>query len=96
MSDSERLKKKNLLLSYYAGNGNSNELSVTPSNNKNNALSSPSITTTNTTDNASFSSSNELYSVNTNHENTGESKDPYDINSTMFEADLFLKKMIRV
>ncbi len=120
MSDSERLKKKNLLLSYYtsgtvAASGNS-ELTINSSNYnssvKTNALSSPSIGTTNTTtDNTSFTSS-EFYSNNVANNNqqlqpgsnsnynaesyANESNSPYDINSTTFEADLFLRKTIKV
>lgn len=68
MSDElERMKKKTLLLNYYAQNGN---------NNNGDAVS--------TGDSSSPLNAN-------NH-----SRDPYDINTTSFEPDLYLKKLIKV
>lgn len=67
--DTERIKKKNLLLSYY---------------NQNNSLG------------AGDSIQNGSTMSNYNSEVQIHLKDPFDINSTSFEPDLFLKKLIKV
>jgi hypothetical protein len=67
MSDEDRIKRKNLLLSYYWEE--------------------------NKAQNGDSSSSISSFAINSN-ENS--SKDPYDINSSVFDSDSFLKKLIKV
>ena len=83
----ERMKKKNLLLSYYSNN------------NINQMADSSSITTT--ASSSSLNAPNPNLSSPTSKDsssNTGltnNTKDPLDINSTSFEPDLYLRKLIR-
>ena len=77
--DIERQKRKNLLLSYYSA-GNSNGTSLGSG-----SLVSGDTLSTVSNANSSFNS-NETPSVQ---------KDPHDINSSSFEPDLFLKRIIR-
>jgi len=99
----ERMKRKNLLQSYYAQNSGVGNVagagdSASIKNQTNTASSSSSSTLSNAT-NSSFNS-NEY--TNPNQMGTPASqiqihlKDPYDLNSTVFESDLFLKKLIKV
>lgn len=101
MSDeSERLKKKNLLLSYYNAQGNDLGASGDSISNNKTTQSSSSLTTSNLT-NSSFNSNSE-YAPQASSNGTLSNniqihlKDPYDINSTMFEPDLYLKRLIKV
>ena len=68
--DTERLKKKNLLLSYY---------------NQNNTLGAGD----------SIQNASNMSNYN-NSDVQIHLRDPFDINSTSFEPDLFLKKLIKV
>ena len=74
--ETERMKKKSLLLSYYAQNGNN------------------STTNIDTISLATTGSSSSLNPINISTNVT--TRDPYDINSTSFEPDLYLKKLIKV
>lgn len=76
--ETERMKKKSLLLSYYAQNGNN----------------STNIDTISLATTGSSSSLNPI-NISTNV-TTASIRDPYDINSTSFEPDLYLKKLIKV
>jgi hypothetical protein len=76
--ETERMKKKSLLLSYYAQNGNN----------------STNIDTISLATTGSSSSLNPI-NISTNI-TTASIRDPYDINSTSFEPDLYLKKLIKV
>ena len=76
--ETERMKKKSLLLSYYAQNGNN----------------STNIDTISLATSGSSSSLNPI-NISTNI-TTASIRDPYDINSTSFEPDLYLKKLIKV
>ena len=85
----ERMKKKNLLLSYYSqgsnqnatmGGGDSSSITTTASS------SSLNVVNPNLSSPTSKDSSNQIQ-IN--------SKDPLDINSTSFESDLYLKSLIK-
>jgi len=76
--ETERMKKKSLLLSFYAQNGNNST-----------NIDTISLSTT--------GSSLSLNPINTSaNVTTASIRDPYDINSTSFESDLYLKKLIKV
>lgn len=68
--DIERIKKKNLLLSYY----NQDDSLAAGDSNRNLVMSNSNL----------------------DHDVQIHLKDPYDINSSNFEPDLFLKKLIKV
>ena len=101
----ERMKRKTLLQSYYAqnslgvGNGVGAGDSSSLKNQTNTASSSSSSTLSNVM-NSSFNSSeyttNPQNQINTSSQIQIHLKDPYDLNSTVFESDLFLKKLIKV
>ena len=82
MSDefsSDRLKKKTLLLSYYAQSGNNGAGQAVE------AAGTADANALNATSSETMPASIQVYS-----------KDPYDLNASNFEADLFLKKLIKV
>lgn len=87
--DSERIKRKNLLLSYY--NQETSNLGAGGDSIQNNktTVSSSSIAMSNLT-NSSYASNDSQANAIQIH-----LKDPYDINSTTFEPDLFLRKLIK-
>ena len=84
----DRMKKKNLLLSYYNKNG---EGSAGIRSNVD-FSSTSSLTAASIATNSSFNSSE---NANTPTNSASGSKDPYDLNSTSFESDLFLKRLIK-
>ena len=82
--DLERQKRKNLLLSYYsAAAGASNGTS----------LGSGSMVSASSTSAETLSNANS--SFNSNETPSAVHKDPHDINSSCFEPDMFLKRLIR-
>ena len=98
----ERMKRKNLLQSYYtqsntlvgnAGAGDSSSLK----NNTNTASSSSSSTLSNGSFNSSeYNAGQQQQATSSANQIQIHLKDPYDLNSTVFEPDLFLKKLIKV
>lgn len=103
--DNERIKRKNLLQSYYNQNANENtSLGASGDSIQNNktTASSSSLTMSNVT-NSSYNSNDHStgqsnQNLNSNNSNNIQIhlKDPFDINSTVFEPDLFLKRLIKV
>jgi hypothetical protein len=100
----ERMKRKNLLQSYYAQNsvsGVGNVVGAGDSASIKNQTNTASSSSSSTLSNATNSSFNSNEYTNPNQIGTPSQiqihlKDPYDLNSTVFESDLFLKKLIKV
>lgn len=88
--DLERIKKKALLQSYYQ---NSN------ANGQPNIADTTSVTTTSSSS-LNGVNNNTISSLNSKDSSTNQMyiyiKDPYDLNTTSFEPDLYLKKLIKV
>ena len=81
MSDElERIKKKSLLQSYY----------------QNSQIDAASIGTGASSSSLNASNATSSYSAGMAAKEWSQTKDPYDLNSTTFEPDLFLKKLIKV
>ena len=95
----ERMKRKNLLQSYYTQSsaGLSVVSDATSLKAQTNTPSSSSSTLSNGMTNSSFNSS-DYTGVNSapSHQIQIHVKDPYDLNSTVFEPDMFLKRLIKV
>ena len=94
--DLERIKRKNLLQSYYTQSSTviGGPIDSTSLKAQTNTPSSSSSTLSNAT-NSSFNS-NDYTNTNQPNQIQIHLKDPYDLNSTVFEPDLFLKQLIKV
>ena len=77
MSEEDRIKRKNMLFSYYGQSANNSDEIVRSVGGSGDSSSVSSL------------------AINSNNEN-GNSKDPNDINSSAFDSDLFLRKIIKV
>ena len=92
--DFERQKRKNLLLSYYSA-------STAPASSNGTSIGSGSIVSASSTgaDTLSIiSNANSSFNSNENAQvpvHSQQPKDPHDINSSSFEPDLFLKRLVR-